>query len=169
MLEGQGAGGGGGGGGGGGVGFCSNQVPHQFETFPETSSDLPRHYDTINDSGIYSKGKPTDLMKYNWYHGNISEEQAEIALSDGADNRFLVRQSENKLILSYRIRGWRSHDIIHRSPEAYRLEGKEKVFRTVPGMIEHYKKFLIQGEQVLGSAVDKVLSGIATRKLLHNN
>ena len=129
----------------------SDQVPPQFETFPETSSDLPRHYETINDSGIYSKGEPTDLIKYNWYHGNISEEQAEIALSAGTDNAFLVRHSGNKLILSYRIRGWNVHDIIHRSPEGYHLEGKEKVFRTVPGMIEHYKQFPIQKDQVLGT------------------
>ena len=138
---------------------CNETISN--ETFPETSSDLPRQYDTINDSGIYSKGKPTDLMKYNWYHGNISVEQAEIVFNYGADNTFLVRHSGNKLTLSYIIRGWNVHDIIHRSPEGYRLEGKEKVFRSVPGMIEHYKKFPIRGEQVLGSAVDKVLSGIA--------
>ena len=144
-----------------------DQVPHHYETIPETSFDLPHHYATINDSGIYSKGKPTDLMKYNWYHGNISEEQTEIALNYGSSNIFFVRHSGNKLILFYRISGWRSHDIIHRSPEGYRLEGTEKVFRSVPDMIEHYKKFPIRGKQVLGYAVDKDLSGIATRKLLH--
>ena len=78
---------------------------------------------TINDSGIYSKGKPTDLMKYNWYHGNISEEQADIAI-DGNMNRYLVRHSENKLILSYTTNGWKSHDIIHHTPIVWK--GRKK-------------------------------------------
>ena len=134
----------------------SDQVPHHYETIPGTSSDLPHHYKI---SGIYSKGKPTDLMKYNWYHGNISEEQAEVAMNYGKGNTFFVQHTENKLILSYRIKGWRTHDIIHRSPKGYHLEGKEKVFKTVSEMIEHYKQFPISGEQVLGSAVDRALSG----------
>ena len=138
----------------------SDQVPHHYETIPGISSDLPHHYETINDSGIYSKGKPTDLMKYNWYHGNISEEQAEVAISYGESNTFFVRHTENKLILSYKIRGWKSHDIIHRSPKGYHLEGKEKVFKTVPEMIDHYKQFPICGDQVLGTVVDhRALSG----------
>ena len=128
-----------------------------YQTIPEISfdNDQPHHYDTINDSGIYSKGKPTDLMKYNWYHGNISEEQAEIALSDGISNTFFVRHSVNKLLLSYQIQGWKSHDIIHHSPEGYHLKGKKKVFRSVSDMIEHYKQFPIREDYVLGTAVDK--------------
>ena len=135
----------------------SDLVPNHYETIPGTSSDLPHHYKT---SGIYSKGKPTDLMKYNWYHGNISEEQAEVAISYGESNTFFVRHTENKLLLSYKIEGWKLHDIIHRSPKGYYLEEKEKVFKTVPEMIDHYKQFPISEEQVLGTAVDKALSGI---------
>ena len=137
----------------------SDQVPHHYETIPETSSDLPHHYDIFNDSVIYSKEKTTDLMKYNWYHGNISEEQAEIAIADGNVNKFLVRHSDNKLILSHVAKGWRLHDVIHLSPEGYCLEGKEKMFKTVPAMIQHYKLFPIALDQVLGFAVDKTLSG----------
>ena len=137
----------------------SDQVPHYYETIPETSSDLPHHYETINDSGIYSKGKPTDLMKYNWYHGNISEEQAEIAIDDGNMNRFLVRHSENKLILSHRTNGWKSHDIIHCTPEGYRLEGKEKVCTTAHELTEYYQQHPIRRGQVLGNPADKASFG----------
>ena len=99
-------------------------------------------------------------MKYDWYHGNISEEQADRKI-DKRFNNFLVRHSENKLILSYRAQGQKSHDIIHRSPEGYRLEGKEKVFKTVHDMIEHYAQSPIKWGQVLGAAAEKSLSGIA--------
>ena len=88
------------------------------------------------------------------YHGNISEEQAEIAI-DGNMNRFLVRHSENKLILSYTTNGWKSHDIIHRTPEGYRLEGKEKVCTTVHALTEYYQQHPIRRGQVLGNPANK--------------
>ena len=138
----------------------SDQVPHHYESIPETSSDLPHHYEIINNSGTYSKGKPTELMKYNWYHGNISKEQAEITLSTGQGNPFLVWHSGNKLTLSYTTKGWISHDIIHRSPEGYCLEGREKLFKTVCEVIDHYKRFPIVKDQVLGKAADKVSSSM---------
>ena len=137
-------------------------MPHHYETIP---SDLPHHYDTINDSGIYFKGKPVDLMKCNWYHGNVSEEQAKITLeSMQFCNSFLVRHLENKLILSCRFLGWISHDIIHRSPGGYHLEGKEEEFKSVPEMIKHYKKFPIRRNDTLETAAEKTLSDRASKK-----
>ena len=54
-----------------------------------------------------------------------------------------------------------SHDVILHSPEGYRLEGKERVFETVPDMIVHYQQFPIDVHQlqVLGRATDHILSG----------
>ena len=139
-------------------------MPHHKTTSEQVlqailgTSSEPHDYDTIDDSAIYSKGKPTDLMKYTWYHGNISKEQADTALSAQKGNTFFVRHLGKKLILSYRTLGWISHDIIHRSPEGYHLEGKEKVFKSVAEMIHQYKKFPIKGKQVLGK--EAALSGI---------
>ena len=135
-------------------------MPHVYESIPETSSDLPHHYDTINDSGIYSKGEPTDFMMYNWYHGNISEELADIALQVKTSNTFLVRHSDNKLILSYTTKGWKSHDIINHSPEGYCLEGKDIMFTSVVTLIRYYQQFPIREDQVLGTAADKDSSGM---------
>ena len=68
-----------------------------YETISEPSSEMPpespleaeHHYEIIH--GIYSKGKPADLKKYNWFHGNISEEHADVALQQyGNINTFLV-------------------------------------------------------------------------------
>ena len=139
---------------------CSKTLPH-YEIIPDVPTKSSPHYETISDKRIYSRGQPSDLLKHSWYHGRISEEQANAALSMGNNNTFLVRQSSNALILSKRVNGWKSHDIIHRSPEGYRLEGKEKVFKSVSELIEHYQKFPIKesGNQVLGSGIDKQLTG----------
>ena len=114
-----------------------------------------------NGQGAYCKGNPADLTTRNWFHGSISEEQANTALSTSNHNKFLVRQSNHSLILSNKINGWKSHSIIHHSPEGYRLEGKERVFKTVPEMIAHYQKFPISNRnlQVLGTPIDKAASG----------
>ena len=141
----------------------SDEVPHHYETIPDPS-DLPHHYDTINDGSIYSKGKPADLTKYNWYHGNITEEQAEVAFAGYLDG-FLVRHTSKDLILSSVSYGWYSHDIIHRSPEGYRLDGKEMVFKTVHEMIQYYKLFLFTKNRVLGVAADRNSSGMVAAYL----
>ena len=123
-------------------------MPH-YETISEPQ------YETIKD--VYSKKKPAhaDLTKYNWFHGNISEEQANVALQCEKHNNFLVRGSIHSLILSKKSNGWKSHDIIHHSPEGYRLEGKEEVFKNVPEMIAHYQQFPIHKDRILGKAIDK--------------
>ena len=75
----------------------SSEIPHQYETIPGPPLEADHHYETIKE--IYSKGKPADLTKYNWFHGNIiSEEQANVALEQhGNMNRFLIRQSTHNL------------------------------------------------------------------------
>ena len=121
---------------------------------------MPHHYEAIKTSDVYSKGQPVDLMKYDWYHGSISEEQAEGVLARSPNNAFLVRDSHKNLMLSKRINGWPSHDIIHRSPLGYHLEGKEEMFKSVPEMIAHYQQFPIRhSHHILGGAVDKHVSG----------
>ena len=79
-----------------------------------------------------------------------------MALSSGTKNRFVVRHSGKELVLSKCIRGWKSHDIIHRSPLGYRLDGKELVFRSVPEMIAHYQQHPIKFNQVLGEAIESI-------------
>ena len=111
--------------------------------------------------GIYSKGKATDLTGFSWYHGNITEAQADLALSTYSYNSFLVRESGHNLVLSNKLNGWKSHVVIHRSPAGYCLQGKKLVFRTVSEMISHYQQFPLGNDQVLGNPVDKLQSGIA--------
>ena len=129
-------------------------MPHHYHTIPGPPS---HHYETINEQGIYSEEKPTDLIKHNWYHGNITEEQVDVILqSTEKHDIFLVRQSAKNLILSTRIRGWKSHDIIHHSPRGYHLEGEKEVFQTVPDMIAYYQHFPIK---LVKRTADKIAPG----------
>ena len=98
-----------------------------------------------------------ELTKYNWFHGKMTEEQVESALSIGNCNHFLVRQSGNYLILSTTIKGWRHHYVINRSPRGYCLEGKNEYFKSVSKLLKHYQKIPIddKNDQVLGTACDR--------------
>lgn len=140
------------------VGEVDAVAAHHYDTITDIPLETPHHYHTI--AGIYSKGEPVDLVKYNWYHGSISEDQANAALSTGSYNRFLVRTSACKLVLSKAINGWKSHDIIQRSPKGYRLGGQGKLFKSIPEMVSYYQQLPISGTQLLGTGIDKQFSGI---------
>ncbi len=125
---------------------------YQCDSVPEELHE----YDIIS---IYTKGEPEQLTKHNWYYGNITKEQAEAAFSLETKNGFLVRVSADNLVLTRQVLGWISHDIIHRSPRGYRLNGKDKLFQSIPEMIAHYQHYPIDGTQGLGTAITTVPSG----------
>ena len=54
---------------------------------------------------------------------------------------FLVYQDYSNLILSINAGQVISYKKIHRNPEGYRLDGRERLFSTIPEMIAHYKQF----------------------------
>ncbi len=95
-----------------------------------------------------------DLLRYHWYHGKMTEEEAEWFLGDGDQNKFLVRQSLQNLVLSMKSRGQIVHKIIGYTHEGYYLKGNRRVFRTLPEMITYYKFFPIHKKQLLGEACD---------------
>ena len=102
-----------------------------------------------------------ELIKHDWFYGEMTEEQVERVLSIGDDNIFLVRQSGNSLILSSRIRGWRHCYVIERSPRGYYLEGKDMHFKNISEMLTHYQKVPIdENKQVLGTACNRKSSGM---------
>ena len=108
---------------------------------------------------IYDRAKPGHIIDYNWYHGNITKQQAESAFSLEGDNSFLVRTTKDNLVLTRQVLGWVSHDIIHCNPRGYWLNGKEDLFESVSEMITHYRCHPIDGSQVLGSPIISVPSG----------
>ena len=137
---------------------CSYIITFTFILFKFIAS--AHHYETIKDRDIiYSHGNPSELTSFNWYHGTITREQADAALSMGRDNEFLIWQSTNNLVLSMRINGWASHNMIQRSSSGYCLNRKSRGFRSVPEMVAHYQQFPIceSTQQVLATACRKLL------------
>lgn len=102
----------------------------------------------------------TDLSTYHWYHGKMTRERAEWILGQAAHNKFLVRDSAKDLVLSTKIRGWISHQIITCSSSGrYLLRGRRENFCTIPDMITYYREFPLWKKQVLGSACDRNVAG----------
>jgi hypothetical protein len=120
-------------------------------------SDSPFHKVTPQPLSSYTEAAPVELDMHNWFFGNITEEQATVELS--GSNGFLVRHTSNTLILSTRMRGWRKDYVIDHSPEGYWLKEIGQIFKSVPQLIEHYQKFPIEEQQVLGVVSDRTASG----------
>ena len=73
---------------------------------------------------------------------------------------FLVRKSDKSLVLSKRVNGWVTHNLIQCSPNGYQLSQKNRIFESVPELIKHYQDHAFSDlRQVLGTAVTTVPSG----------
>ena len=138
---------------------CHDCTGSKHEDIPDSPTDIVPHYETIKERNIYSKAEPADLSIFSWYHGNITEEQASFLLMREARNKFLVRNWDNTLILSKKLHGWVSHDVILRSPEGYRLQGRSLSFQSVHKLVAHYKLHPIDKTYKLGRGIDRQFSG----------
>ena len=128
-------------------------------TVAETTPTVPLHFNIVSD---YFVGIPFEVSKQSWFHGSMTEKQAEAQLSIGSKNRqFLVRHTTNALILSSRIGANSYHDIIGHGPDGYCLKGKHSHFKSVVEMIAYYGKVPIDQKHhdVLGYACSGIYSG----------
>ena len=131
--------------------MCDNKHAYSDSGQNGAISETLHQYETIVEA------ESGDLTQHSWYHGMISEEQAEATLSSMMNNQFFVRQTASNMILSKSVNGWKTHDIIHDSPSGYHLEGRAKYFKTIPEMIMYYQQFSISdiSKQLLGTAVNR--------------
>lgn len=124
-------------------------------------SEPPRQYETI--TGVCTREELADLTKYNWYRGDITEE--EITNLSGCRDCFFVRHTpDNDMIFSKDVKGRKSHNMILRSPEGFYLEGKREKLESIPIMIYHY--------QQLGKSVNQQVLGMdlaSFQAYMHNN
>ena len=128
---------------------------------------LPHQYETIK--GVRTKEELVDLTKYNWYHGNLTEDEAEVTfnLSGCNGNYFFVRQDPgNGMMLSRIVKGWKSHNKILHSPEGVHLKGEKESFKSIPKMIAHY-----QLNQKLGKPMEleRQVLGILSNSIDHSD
>ena len=98
----------------------------------------------ISTSSINTKGFLLDSDK-DWYHGELTREQAERALKENQDsNCFLIRESRNKdsLVVSFiHKRGEFCHWVIYYDDGQYRLQSEppEKVFSKLDDLVSYYR------------------------------
>ena len=142
------------------------RIIHSMHTF----SDIPYHEyeyidlpdtgtpNSVNAEAIYSKGEPVELLKMSWFHGQITEEQAEKKLTKQS---FLVRQSSSKLFLSRKLDAGSvlSNEILY-SPTGYRLKGRGEQFADLAALLRYYQLHSItaDGRGKLGVAVQREIS-----------
>jgi hypothetical protein len=74
-----------------------------------------------------------------WYHGELTREEAEQALKVSGCDCFLVRQSRGVPVLSF-IQGGGSftHTKIVSGQHGYMLTGSSRAFSELPELISHY-------------------------------
>ena len=110
-------------------------------------------------SNVYAKGCLIDSDK-DWYHGELTRNQAEEALRASGSNCFLIRESEGNLILSLIHYGEIYHNVIKHGPGWYSLSSEER-FSDLNELVSYYHNNAIITES--GEALT------AHRKAGHNS
>ena len=111
---------------------------------------------TFSTSYLYEKL----VSDIDWYHGELSEVEAEKVLRNSQDsNCFLIRESEVSLILSLIHHGEIYHATIEQESGQYRLQDEppEKTFSKLDYLVSHYrsKALHIDPKTTLGVACEK--------------
>lgn len=88
-------------------------------------------------------GDPSQLLSYNWFHGQIPREVAEERLSGVGSSCFLIRASgQHKGSLSISLKdehGTMFHYLINRGPGWYEIQGTYNQRQSVPDLVAYYK------------------------------
>lgn len=128
-----------------------------------THNPLQPMYAVISDATPKTEYSADNVMGYSWYHSDITNEEAEAALSMATTNMFMVRRTEGGLVLSRTVKGWKCHTVIHHSAEGYQLQNNDEKFSNVPDLIMHYQQFPANGQKIgkelLGTALTLKYSG----------
>jgi len=127
---------------------------HCYENISKLVGTIQRS-DTTQKESHKPESELEVLEDFDWYHGDLTKEEAEAILHSDDSNGFFVYESTHTLVLSTRLNGWKAHSIISYSQKGYHLEGKKKFFKTIPKMVAHYQHSPFSGKHVLGAAIGK--------------
>ena len=75
-----------------------------------------------SECSLYAKGS-LPCSNQEWYHGELTRVEAELALAASDCDCFLIRESEGGLVLSFTHHGQVHHVAIKYGPGWYELEG----------------------------------------------
>ncbi len=85
-------------------------------------------------TNIYMKGLQVDSDK-EWYHGELTREQAEKTLRDNGSDCFLIRESKGSLVLSLINHGETHHGKITYQLGWYSSDGWPKKFKELSELV----------------------------------
>ncbi len=72
-----------------------------------------------------------------WYHGELTREQAEMTLRDNGSDCFLIRESKGSLVLSLINHGEKHHVKIAYQLGWYSIDGLSKKFKELNELVEY--------------------------------
>ena len=124
---------------------------------------------STQEEDVYSVGSPTHLLKYAWYHGKLSSEEANQLLTSMEGSCFLVREDKDSfgsILLSVKSDEGVSHFIINRGPGWYRVDGTSKQFEVVADLLAHYRNYSLT-KAVLGSPCLRASNQSISTGMLH--
>ena len=131
------------------------------------------------DDHPYSVGCPVHLLQYDWFHGKLSQEEANKLLTAMGGTCFLVREERKKagtLVLSVKDKSEVNHFPINRGPGWYEVTGTAHRFDTVWELVTYYKTNSLSGysQLTLGSScgremepVSGIYNSLCTFLLIH--
>ena len=100
---------------------------------------------TANEANTYTRGFLVESDK-EWYHGELSRDEAEQALKKSGCNCFLIRHSQEVLVLSLVQNGSTTHIQIKYGPGWYKLEGSTQTFSELHEVTRHYQNSRINDD-----------------------
>ena len=119
---------------------------------------------------LYSVGCPIHLLKYAWYHGKLSNAEANQLLTSKEGSCFLVREDKDNvgsLLLSVKNHKVVSHFNINRGPGWYQVDGTSKQFELIADLVVYYQSnsltdnpMVLLGSPFLKNIDQSLLKGI---------
>ena len=114
----------------------------------------------VASSNPYSRGLLLNNSDEDWYHGELTRDEAEQALTVYGGDCFLIRESEGGLVLSLTHHGQVHHVAIKYGPGWYELEGgsAQHRFTELDDLVSYYHRKPIRGDLkiTLGLACGKI-------------
>ena len=104
---------------------------------------------------LYAKGCVSDSDK-DWFHGELTKEEAEEALAQSDGCCFLIRGSKRYLVLSLSQDGETYHFRIEYGPGWYKLKEGKKSFSDLQELVSYYQGNPIVGDKTLNVACQKM-------------
>ena len=120
--------------------------------------DMEKAKVSSSTAGSYSQASML-CSKEDWFHGELTRDEAERALKASGSDCFLIRQSQGILVLSLIQGGETLHTKIEYGPGWYKLEGASQTFSELQELVHHHFSVPINNRfHVLGVACEKMLN-----------